>query len=118
MDCFKVRFAHAKQSQVSEYDIAVLNLMLRPISCHIHAVEFFDEIAFPKDSTHNSQSAGRDNPFICKFDNDVLVRVQRDPAIIIHGKKDSNPKVLLCLFYHELLFTLMVQGKIEPKVLK
>ena len=38
----------AKHSKVSEYNITIFNLMLRPVGCHIHAVEFFDEIAFPK----------------------------------------------------------------------
>ena len=50
MDSFKVRFAHAKHSKISEYNITVLNLMLRPVGCHIYAVEFFDEIAFSKES--------------------------------------------------------------------
>ena len=87
MDSFKVRFAHAKHSKVSEYNITILNLMLRPVGCHIHAVEFFDEIAFSKEGTHNSQTAGWDNAFICKLNNNVLIGVQRDPVIIIHGKR-------------------------------
>ena len=31
--------------------------MLRPIGCHVHAIEFFDEIAFPKEGANNSQTA-------------------------------------------------------------
>ena len=49
--------------------------MLRPIGCHVHAIEFFDEIAFPKEGAHNSQTAGWDNAFICKLNNNVLIGV-------------------------------------------
>ena len=87
MDSFKVRFAHAKHSKISEYNITVLNLMLGSIGCHIHAVEFFDEIAFSEEGTYNSQTAGWDNAFICKLDNNVLIGVQCDSVVIIHGKR-------------------------------
>ena len=87
MDSFKVRFAHAKHSKVSEYNITVLNLMLRPVGCHIHAIEFFDEIAFLKEGAHNSQTADWDNAFICKLDNNVLISVQCDSVVVIYGKK-------------------------------
>ena len=61
--------------------------MLGSIGCHIHAIEFFDEIAFTKEGTHNSQTTGRDNALICKLDNNVLVGVQCDPVVVIHGKR-------------------------------
>ncbi len=78
---------HAKHSKVSEYNITILNLMLRPVGCHIHAVEFFDEIAFSKEGTHNSQTAGWDNAFICKLNNNVLIGVQCDSVVVIPGKR-------------------------------
>ena len=52
-----------------------------------HAIEFFDENAFPKEGAHNSQTAGRDNALICKLNNNVLIGVQCNPVIIIHGKR-------------------------------
>ena len=61
--------------------------MLRPIGCHVHAIEFFDEIAFPKEGANNSQTAGWDNAFICKLDNNVLISVQCDSVVVIYGKK-------------------------------
>ena len=86
MDSFKVRFAHAKHSKISEYNITVLNLMLGAIGCHIHAIKFFNETAFSEEVTYNSQAAGRNNAFICKFNNNVLIGVQCDSVVVIHGK--------------------------------
>lgn len=77
--------------------------MLKPVGCHIHAVEFFDETAFPKESTHNSQTAGWDNAFICKLDNNVLISVQCDSVVVIHGKRLQSigfVTYLLPYFFH------------------
>ena len=90
MDSFKVRFAHAKHSKISEYNITVLNLMLGAIGCHIHAIKFFNETAFSEEGTYSSQAAGRNNAFICKFNNNVLIGVQCD-SVVLFMVKASNP---------------------------
>lgn len=83
MDSFKVRFAHAEHSKVSEYNITIFNLMLRPVGCHVHSIEFFDETAFPKEGTRNSQTTGWDNAFICKLNNNVLIGVRQGVTLIL-----------------------------------
>ncbi len=45
MDSFKVRFAHAKHSKISEYNIIVLNLMLRQASMRL---SFLMKSLFPR----------------------------------------------------------------------
>ena len=50
--------------------------MLGSIGCYIHAIKFFNETAFPEEGTYNSQAAGGNNAFICKFNNNVLIGVQ------------------------------------------
>jgi len=87
MDSFKVRLAHAKHSKISEYNITVLNLMLGSIGCYIHAIKFFNETAFSEEGTYNSQAAGGNNAFVCKFNNNVLIGVQCDSVVVIHGKR-------------------------------
>lgn len=69
--------------------------MLRPIGCHVHAIEFFDEIAFPKEGANNSQTAGWDNTFICKLNNNVLIGVQCDSVNGIRLGFPTVPEDLL-----------------------
>ena len=114
MDSFKIRFAHAKHSKVSEYNITILNLMLRPVGCHIHAVEFFDEIAFSKEGTHNSQTAGWDNAFICKLNNNVLIGVQCDSVVVIHGKRLQSIGFVTSIVPY-IFFTWWVNNDIEQQ---
>lgn len=86
MDCLKVWFSHTEHPDIGEDDVPILNLMLGTVFCYIHAIEFFGKITFPKKCTDNSKSAGRDNVLICKFDNNVLVRIQGKSSVVVHGK--------------------------------
>ena len=58
--------------------------MLGSIGCYIHAIKLFNETAFSEEGTYNSQATGG---FVCKFNNNVLVGVQCDPVVVIHGKR-------------------------------
>lgn len=117
MDSFKVRFAHAKHSKISEYNITVLNLMLRPVGCHIHAIEFFDEVTFSNEGTLNSQTAGWDNAFICKLNNNVLIGVQYDSVVVIHGKRLQSIGFVTSIL-PQIAFTWWVNNNIGQKILQ
>lgn len=63
--------------------------MLRTIFRYIYAVEFFDKIAFPENRADHSETAGGNDALVRKFEDNVLIRIQRDPAISVHGKSTS-----------------------------
>ncbi len=100
MYCFEIRLAHTQHAQVGQDNIAILDLVLWTIGCDIHPIELFNKIAFTEDRTDNSQTTGRNDAFISEFNDNVLFGVQRDPAIIIHGKwphrKSFDKSILPC----------------------
>ena len=89
--------------------------MLRLIGYHIHAIEFFDEIAFPKEGTHNSQTAGWDNAFICKLNNNVLIGAQCDSVVVIHGKRLQSIGFVTSILPY-IFFTWWVNNDMNNKV--
>ena len=91
--------------------------MLRPIGCHVHAIEFFDEIAFPKEGANNSQTAGWDNAFICKLNNNVLIGVQCDSVVVIHGKRLQSIDFVMSIL-PQTAFTWWVNNNIGQKILQ
>ena len=91
--------------------------MLRLIGYHIHAIEFFDEIAFPKEGANNSQTAGWDNTFICKLNNNVLIGVQCDSVVVIHGKRLQSIDFVMSIL-PQTAFTWWVNNNIGKKYCK
>ena len=51
-----------------------------------------DKKLYPNPSRElpQSKSAGRDDALICKFDNNVLVRIQGKFSVVVHGKALLN----------------------------
>ena len=88
--------------------------MLRPVGCYIHAVEFFDETAFPKEGAHNSQTAGWDNAFICKLNNNVLIGVKCDSVVVIHDKRLQSIGFVTSILPY-IFFTWWVNNDIEQQ---
>ena len=102
---------------VCKEHFTILNLMLRLIGYHIHAIEFFDEIAFPKEGANNSQTAGWDNTFICKLNNNVLIGVLCDSVAVIHGKRLQSIDFVMSIL-PQTAFTWWVNNNIGKKYCK
>ena len=91
--------------------------MLGSIGCYIHAIKFFNETAFPEEGTYNSQAAGGNNAFICKFNNNVLIGVQCDSVVVIHGKRLQSIDFVMSIL-PQTAFTWWVNNNIRQKILQ
>ena len=91
--------------------------MLGSIGCYIHAIKFFNETAFSEEGTYNSQAAGGNNAFICKFNNNVLIGVQCDSVVVIHGKRLQSIDFVMSIL-PQTAFTWWVNNNIGQKILQ
>lgn len=72
------------------------------------------DVAFSKEGAHNSQTAGWDNAFICKLDNNVLISVQCDSVVVIYGKKLQSIGFVTSIL-PQIAFTGWVNNDIEQQ---
>lgn len=72
------------------------------------------KFAFPKEGTHNSQTAGWDNAFICKLNNNVLIGVKCDSMVVIHDKRLQSIGFVTSILPY-IFFTWWVNNDIEQQ---
>ena len=74
----------------------------------------FNETAFSEEGTYNSQAAGGNNAFVCKFNNNVLIGVQCDSVVVIHGKRLQSIGFAISIL-PQISFTEWVNNDIEQQ---
>ena len=73
----KIRFAHAQQTDISQKNISIFDLVLGAVFRDIHPVKLFYEIAFPQDGFDHCKSTCRNNAFIGKLNGKLFIHDDR-----------------------------------------